>query len=118
MNTVNKDLAGILGNFVNRIAKFTKKKFPPRDPDHPIFPRFKDASIQQLLWHSPDVRSRAGELLTDTANWLLVSGWYTAEGNEDWITIGQFAGPRQRQLVDPAEADPSVAPAQETSAPL
>lgn len=33
------------------------------------------------------------DFITDTTNWRLVSGVYTATGNEEWLTIGNFNPP-------------------------
>jgi hypothetical protein len=42
------------------------------------------------LPYTPQVESPSGNFLTDTVNWMLVSGTYTAAGGEDHITIGNF----------------------------
>jgi hypothetical protein len=42
-----------------------------------------------LLEGVPQVK--VGPPLKDTANWVLVSGEYVAEGGEQWLTIGNFA---------------------------
>jgi gliding motility-associated-like protein len=38
----------------------------------------------------PQIMSPPGYFLKDTLNWMLVSGLYTALGNEQYITIGNF----------------------------
>ena len=38
----------------------------------------------------PQIENPSGNLITDTLNWVQVSGWYTALGGENWITIGNF----------------------------
>ena len=38
----------------------------------------------------PQIMSPSGYFLKDTLNWMLVSGLYTALGNEQYITIGNF----------------------------
>lgn len=38
----------------------------------------------------PQIESPATQYLNDTANWMLVSGIYTAHGGERYITIGNF----------------------------
>ena len=37
-----------------------------------------------------DIQTPPGLFITDTANWTLVSGVYTANGGEQWLTIGRF----------------------------
>jgi hypothetical protein len=39
---------------------------------------------------TPQIESPANVYLTDTVNWMLISGTYTAAGGEDHITIGNF----------------------------
>jgi len=39
---------------------------------------------------TPQVRNPAGNFLSSTNNWMLVSGAYTAIGGEDYIAIGNF----------------------------
>ena len=43
-----------------------------------------------LLNDPPDIHTPAGLFITDTVNWTLVSGIYTATGGEQWLTIGRF----------------------------
>lgn len=42
------------------------------------------------LAYTPQIESPGGTYLTDTVNWMLISGTYTAAGGEDHITIGNF----------------------------
>ena len=49
---------------------------------------------------SPQIHNPLGEVLTDTLNWTLVSGQYTAKGGEQFIAIGNF--------LDPADAKTEV----------
>ena len=42
------------------------------------------------LGFTPQVRNPIGNFLTDTVNWMLISGQYTASGGEQYITIGNF----------------------------
>lgn len=39
---------------------------------------------------SYDVVNTSGNFLSDTSNWMKVSGVYTASGGEEWLTIGWF----------------------------
>jgi len=43
-----------------------------------------------VLDHTPQVTSPYDLVLSDTVNWTLISGQYTAEGNERFLTIGNF----------------------------
>jgi CHU_C Type IX secretion signal domain len=38
------------------------------------------------------------EFISDTTNWTLISGLYTANGDEEWLTIGNFHAPSQTPL--------------------
>jgi hypothetical protein len=38
----------------------------------------------------PQIENPAGNFLTDTVNWMKISGTYTAHGGEKFITIGNF----------------------------
>jgi hypothetical protein len=41
----------------------------------------------------PQVENPVGNMLTDTVNWMLVSGSFTAIGGERFMTIGNFHNP-------------------------
>lgn len=43
-----------------------------------------------LLFYTPSVSSTAGIAIADTSNWTRVNGEYTANGGEEWITLGRF----------------------------
>ena len=38
----------------------------------------------------PQIENSSGNIITDTLNWVLISGNYTAQGGEKFITIGNF----------------------------
>ena len=38
----------------------------------------------------PQVENPTGNILTDSINWIAISGYFTAQGGEKWITIGNF----------------------------
>ncbi len=38
----------------------------------------------------PQVNNAAGNVLTDTANWTLISGYFKADGGEQFLVIGNF----------------------------
>jgi gliding motility-associated-like protein len=42
------------------------------------------------IYLTPHVKHPTGSYLTDTANWVKVSGLYIATGGEEWMTIGNF----------------------------
>ncbi len=44
------------------------------------------------LSYIPQITSPPGIFLSDTANWMHISGNYTASGGEQYITIGNFKG--------------------------
>jgi len=41
----------------------------------------------------PQIENLLGNIITDTANWVLVSGSFTATGGEKFMTIGNFHNP-------------------------
>lgn len=47
-------------------------------------------TIQTNLTFNPQIQNPVGNLLNNKNGWTLVSGIYTAIGNESWITIGNF----------------------------
>lgn len=40
----------------------------------------------------PQIINPKGNIITDTSNWVLISGIYNAAGGEQYLTIGNFAG--------------------------
>ena len=38
----------------------------------------------------PQVHNPIGNIIYDTTNWVKISGWFIAEGGEDYMTIGNF----------------------------
>jgi hypothetical protein len=52
----------------------------------------------------PQIENPAGNFLTDTVNWIKISGMYTAHGGEKFITIGNF---RDDAHTDTLAANPS-----------
>ncbi len=43
-----------------------------------------------LFSYTPQISNPSGNLISDTANWTLISGTFTASGNEEYCTIGNF----------------------------
>ena len=43
-----------------------------------------------FLPYEPQIKNPTGNIINDTLNWTCISGSYTAAGNEDYITIGNF----------------------------
>lgn len=56
---------------------------------------FSTNAIQSSNWYSlsvtPQILSSPGVFLSDTLNWMEISGTYTAHGGEKFITIGNFS---------------------------
>jgi len=50
----------------------------------------------------PQIESASGNLLNDTSNWFLISGYYNALGGEKFLTIGNFRDSTQTffQIID------------------
>ncbi|MFA6923579.1 MAG: gliding motility-associated C-terminal domain-containing protein [Bacteroidales bacterium] len=40
----------------------------------------------------PQIVNPKANIITDTVNWVLIKGIYTAQGGEEYLTIGNFAG--------------------------
>ena len=38
----------------------------------------------------PQVQNPEWNIITDTTNWIKISGWFVAQGGEDYMTIGNF----------------------------
>lgn len=56
---------------------------------------FDDGSIQSIGWlkeapANPQVKSPSGVFYADTLNWMKVQGTFTANGTEEYITLGNF----------------------------
>ena len=52
---------------------------------------------------NPQVSNPSGNILSDTMNWTLVSGMFTATGNETFLTIGNFKTDSNTQrVINPA----------------
>lgn len=49
----------------------------------------------QVLSYTPQIE--ATEVMSDTSRWYRISGVYTAEGGEQWITIGNFKDDMQTE---------------------
>lgn len=68
---------------------------------------FSNNCIDYLI---PQIESPPGFFLADTANWMLISGQFIAEGGETFITIGNFT-PQNEQLSVPMNGFGSIASA-------
>lgn len=53
----------------------------------------------------PQVKSPSMVFLSDTLNWMLVEGTFTATGNEEYLTIGNFRDNQQTNYI-PTALDP------------
>ena len=42
------------------------------------------------LPYNPQIANPSGSFISDTANWTLISGYFTAQGGENHLTIGNF----------------------------
>src|SRR5205814_1531621 len=56
---------------------------------------FSNDSISNYTTHQnlpviPQVENAVGNVISDTLNWVLISGNFTAQGGEKYITIGNF----------------------------
>lgn len=60
--------------------------FSPNPIDPVVYPI---PTPPYLIFYQPQVESTLG-VLSDTANWVEIAGTYTANGTEEYITIGNF----------------------------
>jgi OOP family OmpA-OmpF porin len=49
-----------------------------------------DYNIHELLPYAPQINNLQGNILNDTAGWMLISGQFTSSGGEKYLTIGNF----------------------------
>jgi gliding motility-associated-like protein len=68
---------------------FAINKFGTYFSDTAIVPYSFSYGYPYLLPFSPQVQYTGG-VITDTVNWIEVSGIFTAQGNENYITLGNF----------------------------
>jgi len=61
-------------------------------------------SIPSILPYVPQIENPTGSLITDTLNWVLISGSFQAQGGEKYITIGNF---RDDSLTGTLVVDPA-----------
>ncbi len=58
-----------------------------------------DSLLDTTFYHAidyviPQIENPSGNMLSDTANWMLISGTYVATGGEKFMTIGNFHNPQ------------------------
>ena len=58
-----------------------------------------DSLLDTTFYHAidyviPQIENPSGNMLSDTANWMLISGTYVANGGEKFMTIGNFHNPQ------------------------
>lgn len=56
-----------------------------KDPDYSVFPPVSNPFIPDNFAHL-----NYTELITDTVNWTLIDGWFTADDNYNWVALGNF----------------------------
>ncbi|MCW3084545.1 MAG: hypothetical protein JWP12_1911 [Bacteroidetes bacterium] len=59
-------------------------------------------------YYSPQIKNPAGSFITDTTGWVLISGDFKANGNEQYITIGNYSDSTLEN--DTLEIQPSSTP--------
>ncbi len=60
--------------------------------------------VKPLSYLTPQVQNPSGNVLTDTLNWILITGTLTATGNEKRIVLGSFKSEvtTNSQMINPA----------------
>ena len=51
---------------------------------------YDNYNADKVLPYQPQVENKKGNVITDTLNWVLISGKFIAQGGERFITIGNF----------------------------
>ena len=71
----------------------------------PSFDMNQSTSVSELKGFDVQVANAQNNLITDTANWTMVSGIYHATGGEKVLTIGNFYSDvnTTREVIDPAQ---------------
>ncbi len=52
--------------------------------------RYLNTDTSYVINVSPQVLNPIGNIISDTTNWVKISGVFTAQGGEDYLTIGNF----------------------------
>lgn len=81
----------------DRIGLYISEDRPTEDPDF----------YYESLDVEPQIINPVGVFITDTASWTKISGVYVAEGDEQWITIGNFYTDDETELFDFLDHDGS-----------
>ena len=68
-------------------AKYSIDAFGAYFSINPVFYTDPNYNVLPL---QPQVENPTGNFITDTANWVLISGSFIASGGEKYITIGNF----------------------------
>jgi hypothetical protein len=56
-----------------------------KDPDYGIFPPISNPFVPDNFAHL-----NYTELISDTINWTLIEGWFTADDEYNWVALGNF----------------------------
>ncbi|MBI3501888.1 MAG: gliding motility-associated C-terminal domain-containing protein [Bacteroidetes bacterium] len=62
----------------------------PHDAFHAILSTDSIIITSLPYYATPDIANPSGNIISDTLNWTLVSGYYTAKGGEKFVTLGNF----------------------------
>jgi hypothetical protein len=76
-------------NFSGDTCRFATNTFGALFTDTAVVPYSPNYSPPYLMPYTPQVEYSAG-VIADTSNWLEISGVFTAQGDENFITIGSF----------------------------
>ena len=52
--------------------------------------KYLDGDTIQVFNVIPQIQNPEWNIITDTTNWVKISGWFVAQGGEDYMTIGNF----------------------------
>ncbi|MFI5220440.1 MAG: T9SS type A sorting domain-containing protein [Bacteroidia bacterium] len=67
-----------------------------------------DWNTSSLLFYNPQIENQPGNIITDTMNWVSISGEYIAQGGEKYLTIGNFYDDANTDTLGLGYGSPSV----------
>lgn len=81
LNTGFRDAA------TDAMGVYITKERPLNNPDSASV----NDSLKLLISATPQIQNTKGNFLEDTTNWQQICGYFTAQGGERWLTIGNFS---------------------------
>ena len=70
-----------------------------------VNPVVADSNFNPLSSYIPQICNDSGNVITDTLNWVKISGEFKALGGEKYITIGNFSNDSNTTVIDLGQGD-------------